>query len=190
MVEAGRDSWRSSGPMRCSSRATSSLLPRVIYRHLFNFSRNRCSIVLLGNLCQCSVTLTIEKVLPGVQMESSVFQFIASSPVTGHHCKEPVKRLLLQAEQSYLSEPFHLREMLQSHHLLGIALFDCTQCIYVSLVLERQALYEILQVWSYNTGQCSDNFSQPTPNTTKKICRYVFTEKQLVGKCNLKSEKI
>lgn len=121
MVEAGRDPWSSSSSVHCLSRAstsragTSSLLPRAVYRHLYSFSRNRCSIVPLGNLCQCSATLTVEKVLPGFQMEPSMFQLmpIASSPVTGYHCKEPVKNPLLQAKHSYLSQPFQLREMSQ-----------------------------------------------------------------------------
>jgi len=79
------------------------------------------------------------KRFPDVQMETSVLQFVltASSPATGHHWKEqdstlfelsfqvfiyivriPAKTSALQAESPPISQPFLIREMLQSQHHL------------------------------------------------------------------------
>ena len=66
---------------------TQSQLPRTMSRWLLNFSKDGDSTSSLGNLCPCSVNLTVEKVFPNVQREPPVFRFVpvASGPVTGHH---------------------------------------------------------------------------------------------------------
>ena len=46
----------------CSSRVTYSRLPRTISRQLLNISMNGDSTTSLGNLCQCSVALTVKSV--------------------------------------------------------------------------------------------------------------------------------
>ena len=96
------------------------------------------------------------EVFAGVQREPSVFQFVlsASGPATGYHWKEPGSVLmapslqvllcsekthpelsLLQAEQSQLSQPLLIGEMLQSvHHHSGPAL-HFLQYVHVSSVL-------------------------------------------------------
>jgi len=71
----------------CSSRPTYSRLPRTMSRWFFSIYKDGESTKFLGNLDECSVTLTVEKESPDVQAESSVFQFVptASCPDTGHH---------------------------------------------------------------------------------------------------------
>ena len=61
MAEVGRDLRRSPGPTLCSSRATQSQLPSTMSIGLLNISKDGDSAVSLGNLCQCSVTLTVIK---------------------------------------------------------------------------------------------------------------------------------
>lgn len=49
------------------------------------------STISLSNLCQCSVTLTVQTFFPDAQEEHPMYQFvpIASCTVTGHNWKEP-----------------------------------------------------------------------------------------------------
>ena len=81
-----------SNPL-CSIRATQATLHRMgsLSIWLLNISIDGDSTTLLGNLCQCLVTLTVKTVFPDVQREPPVFQFtpIASGPVTGHHREKP-----------------------------------------------------------------------------------------------------
>ncbi|KAM4784730.1 uncharacterized protein ACIQIH_004007 [Cyanocitta cristata] len=57
-IEAGRDLWRSSGP---ASLLKQSQLPRTMSRRLPSISSEGGSTTSLGNLCQCSVTLRVQK---------------------------------------------------------------------------------------------------------------------------------
>jgi len=89
-----------------------------------------------------------EEVLPHVQMELPILQFmpIAPCPVAGHHWKEsgpilltptlqifiriykvPSQPSLLQAEQAQLPQPFLIAEMLQSPHCTLSPLLDSLQ---------------------------------------------------------------
>jgi len=114
-----------------------------------------------------------------------VFHFlcIASGPVTVCHWKEPVAssslhpafryyihwwdlptRLLL-AEKSQLSQPFLIREMLQSlNHVCG-PLQDSLWYVPVSLVLRSPDLDTVLQLWPHQCWvQGKDHLPWPADN--------------------------
>ena len=114
-----------------------------------------------------------EKAFPDVQMEAPLFQLVSivSCHVTGHHYKEPGSVLfalslqvfvyigkiplepsLLQGEKSQLSQPFLIREVLQSfNHLSGPSL-SSLHYVHTCLVVGSPELDTVLQVWPY---QCS-----------------------------------
>lgn len=87
----------------CSHRAFWSRLH--LPRHLLSISKEKDSTASLGSLCHCLLTLTHKKKVPDLQRGSSVFQFmaIASSPVTGHHWKEPGSLFLVSSLQIFLT---------------------------------------------------------------------------------------
>jgi len=60
-VEVGRDLGGDLVQAPCSTRATSSQLPRTVSRQLLNISKDGDSITSLGNLCQRLLTLTVKK---------------------------------------------------------------------------------------------------------------------------------
>ena len=167
MVQVGRDLWRSPGPTSCSSWATYNKLPRTMSRCFFRISKEGNSKASLGKPCQCLVTLPV-KAFPDVQGEPPVFQFvpIASGPLTEPHCKEPGSVLfapyfqvfiymnmipptpsLLQAEQSQLSQPFLIGELLQSlNHACG-SLWDSLQYAHISLLLGSPEM--VTRLWPH-----------------------------------------
>ena len=69
ITESQITEWPSLGGMSkshliqcsCSSRTTWSQLPRTISRWLLNVSKDGNPTIAVGNLCQCSVTLTVKK---------------------------------------------------------------------------------------------------------------------------------
>jgi len=107
-------------------------------RWLLNISNVGDSTTYQANPCQRSASWQFKnKVFTDVQGEPPVFQFVptASCPVTGLHWEKPgsvisalslqvliytdkipLKPPLLQAEQSQLSQPGLMREVLQSFH--------------------------------------------------------------------------
>ena len=84
MVKVGRDFWNSSSWTLLLKQSHLELVAQD------DVCEDGDSTTSLGNLCQCSVTLTV-KLFPDVQREPPAFQFvpIASCPATGHHWKEP-----------------------------------------------------------------------------------------------------
>lgn len=48
-------------PLLCSKQGQESRLPRTVFRGGFDISKNGDSMTSPGNLCQCSVTLTVPK---------------------------------------------------------------------------------------------------------------------------------
>lgn len=74
----------------------------------------------LGCLIQCSITFTGSSLSRSFQ--TTLFQFvpIVSCPATGHHQNKETQPSHLHPEQSLVSQPFLLREMLQTcKHLCG-----------------------------------------------------------------------
>jgi len=143
MVGSRRDFWRSSGPTPLPKQGH----PDRIQAGFECLQRRR-----LHNLPgQPGPGLhhpQREEVLPHVQMELPVLQFvpIAPCPVTGHHWKEsgpilltptlqlfigiskvPSQPSLLQTEQAQLPQPFLIGEMLQSPHHPRSPLLDSIQ---------------------------------------------------------------
>lgn len=62
-------------------------LPRTMARWLLNVSKEGASTISLGNMYQCSDTITLKKLSPDVQREPPMLQLVsvASCPVSGHH---------------------------------------------------------------------------------------------------------
>lgn len=61
-VEVGIDIWRSSGPTLLHNQEhLPSQLPRTMYKWLLSVFKKRDSTISLGNLCRCSVPLTVNK---------------------------------------------------------------------------------------------------------------------------------
>jgi len=144
-----------------------SRLCRKSSRQVLINSREGNSTASLGSLFQCSVTLTVKKFFPHVQMELPVFQFvpIASCPVMGRCWKEPgpihltaalwifmstvkvpSQPSLLQAEQALVSQPFLTQEMLQALHHLYSPLLHSLQNFPVFLELEILELVIVVQM--------------------------------------------
>lgn len=99
----------------------------------------------------------------------SLFQFVAIVSLfllSGvYTCwKAPPEPSLLLAEQSQLSQPFLILQMLQSIHLCGPFL-DLLQYVYVSLVLGIPEQDTIFQVWPHQ-GQveAKDPLLRPARN--------------------------
>jgi len=62
MFEAEMDLWKSSGPTpHTQAGPPKAGCSRTMSRRLLNISREGDSATSLGNLCQCSVTLTVKK---------------------------------------------------------------------------------------------------------------------------------
>jgi len=62
MVEAGRDLWRSSRPTPLLKQGHLELVAQeCVFRWLLSVSEDGYSTTSMGNLCQCSVTLTVRK---------------------------------------------------------------------------------------------------------------------------------
>ena len=98
MFEVGRDLWRSSGPTSLLRQGHLELAAHGYVQNTFEYfwerllhsiSKNEYLKTSQSNLCQCSVTLTVQKHF--LMLRATVFQFvaIASGPVTGHHWKDP-----------------------------------------------------------------------------------------------------
>lgn len=131
-AEAGKDLWRSPGLTPGSSKATLSRLPRTMSRWLLQVSEDDSTS--LGNLFQCTATATTQYTSASRCLPRS-----SCVPVYAHcllswlhvHCtfpsgicktllKSPTEPPLLQTEQSHLSQPFLIGEVLQSlKHLCG-----------------------------------------------------------------------
>jgi len=75
MVGVGRDLCESPSPTPCQSRVTQSRLHRTSSRRVLNISRGD-STTSLGSLFQGSITLKREEVLPRVQAELPMLQFV------------------------------------------------------------------------------------------------------------------
>lgn len=82
----GRSLCRASCHAAPSSRVTPSRLPSAVATRLLHVSKDADSTTSRANLCQGSVTLTVEKGLWDVEAEPPVFQLvpIVSCPGTGH----------------------------------------------------------------------------------------------------------
>lgn len=61
VVKFGRDLWLSSAPISPLKQGHLHLLPRTMSEGFLNISKNGDSTISLGKLCQCCVTLTVEK---------------------------------------------------------------------------------------------------------------------------------
>lgn len=120
---------------------------------------------------------------------------LASSPLIGHHCKEPVRNPLLQTEQSYLSEPFQLREKFSSPFITLVVLFMSVPSVSVSLLYCRdQHCMQYSRCGLKILSRVQIISLSLLPTLLKRHAdMYLQTQKQPVNKCNLKrlpSEKI
>ena len=161
MVEVGGDLGGHLVGAPCSARATLSLLSRTVSRQLLNISEGGDSTTALGKLCQCLVTPAVKKwflmfrgnlpcfswcPLPLVLALGTTKRSLAPTPL-----HPPLRYLytlirsapepsLLQAQQSQLSQPFLICQMLQPLcHLCG-PLLGPLQYVHVSLVLRSPEL--------------------------------------------------
>lgn len=78
------DLWRSSCPVFLLLQGDQTMLSRTMSEQLVNICKNGDITTSLGNLCQCSIMLTVKNVFPHIQMQPLVFQFVpTASSVTG-----------------------------------------------------------------------------------------------------------
>lgn len=132
-------------------------LAQPLVRWLLKISQEEAlQLFSLGNLCQCSAAHTVQNFFLIVR-QFLVFQFvpISSCLVTGHYWKEPhsifftpflwifghtddipPEIFLSWAEQSQLSQPFFVGEMLQSSPLNNVicSLLDSLWYVHVSFI--------------------------------------------------------
>ena len=122
-------------------------------RQLLSISKVRESTISLDNLCQWLVTLTCSEGTSCVclywlwschwaPLERGWLHLFCTLP-SGIHVHWKV-----QAEQSQLSQPSLIGEMLQSLHLRG-PLLDSVHSAHVFLVLGTPELDAVLQMWPY-----------------------------------------
>jgi len=84
VVEIGRDIWRSSGPIPCSSRVSCSRFLRSLTSQILSISKDGDSTTSLGNPFQYSVTLTVTKVFSCVQVAFPCFLICAHCGLSCH----------------------------------------------------------------------------------------------------------
>ncbi|PKU46071.1 gamma-aminobutyric acid receptor subunit alpha-4 isoform x1 [Limosa lapponica baueri] len=136
-------------------------------RRFLNISEDENSTISPKNLCQCPVTLTVEKCFLMFRKNLLCFTLCLLPPVLSLGTTEkslalsslfpPIRYFYtwirspdpshLLAKQSQLSQPFLVGEMLQSlHHLCGPLLDSSLQYVHVSLVLRSPKLNTVLQL--------------------------------------------
>ena len=138
----------------------------------------QCLVPLTVNKCFLMFRLCVSISFCAETQSAFQFVHVAFCPVTGHQWKEPdtvvftpkgckgcppctlplgictlLMRFpwppLLQAEQSQLSQPFHIQEMLQSLLHLSGSLLDSLQCVHVSLVPGSPEVNTGPRVWPH-----------------------------------------
>lgn len=136
MAEIGRDLWRSSGVQSHLRSVTYSQTPRTVSRQLLSISEDGDSTTYLGHVCQDSVILLFKKyfftfrgnllcfglcplplVLALGNAEKKPDSVLSACFLHVFILTEKIPLTLLQAELSQVSQPFLIREMLQTPQL-------------------------------------------------------------------------
>ncbi|PKU38985.1 hypothetical protein llap_10711 [Limosa lapponica baueri] len=165
MVEVGRDLWRSSDPASLLKQGLLELFVQLHVEKAFDDLQGWRIHNLFGQTMPGLSHPHRKKVVPDVQREPSVvLPLVLSLDTTGKSLalfyvpslqvfisieKISPEPSLFQAEQSQLSQPFLVGEILQTlQHLCG-PLLGSLQYVHVSLAMDNPELDTVLQVWPH-----------------------------------------